>query len=195
MPAVYGITRPAATWNPIKINFQHLYLLILDSWRTKNIGDKFRIWFMPTGWRPNDVDSIYSVQKIENVYDFKKYDPLSSNSLRAWSFIQLLFLMFFVAHLFGNIGTIGSPGIFQYGLFVFIYIYAMTELMDKNSIAYVWEALKCLLGLYLLNATGNWFGAGRYIPFVNYFVQGYLILSFLASIYFTTLQKRELAAV
>jgi len=195
VPAVYGITRPAATWNPIKINFQHLYLLILDSWRTKNIGDKFRIWFMPTGWRPNDVDSIYSVQKIENVYDFKKYDPLSSNSLRAWSFIQLLFLMFFVGHLFGNIGTIGSPGIFQYGLFVFIYIYAMTELMDKNSIAYVWEGLKCSLGLFLLNATGNWFGAGRYIPFVNYFVQGYLILSFLASIYFTTLQKRELAAV
>ena len=195
VPAVYGITKPAATWNPIKINFQHLHLLILDAWRTKNIGDKFRIWFMPTGWRPTDVDSIYPIQKIDNVYNFKKYDPLSSNSLRAWSFIQLLFLMFFVGHLFGNIGKIGSPGIFQYGLFVFIFIYAMTELMDKNPIAYVWEGLKCLFGLYFLSVTGNWFGAGRYIPFVNYFVQGYLILSFLASIYFTTLQKRELAAV
>ena len=69
----------------------------------------------------------------------------------------------------------------------------MTELMDKNPIAYVWEGLKCLLGLYFLNATGNWFGVDRYIPFANYLIQSYLIISFITSIYFTTLQKRELA--
>ena len=195
VPAVYGITKPAATWNPIKINFQHLYLLIRDAWRTKNILDKFRIWFMPTGWRPADVDSSYPVDKIDNVYDYRKYDPISSYSLRTWSFIQLLFLMFFVGHLFGNIATIGSPGMFQYGLFIFIYIYAMTELMDKNPIAYAWEGLKCLSGLYFLSVAGNWFGADKYIPFANYLVQGYLIISFIASIYFTTLQKRELASV
>ena len=195
VPAVYGITRPAATWNPIKINFQHLHLLILDAWRTKNIVDKFRIWFMPTGWRPADVDSTYPIEKIDNVHDYNKYDPISSYSLRIWSFVQLLFLMFFVGHLFGNIATIGSPGMFQYGLFIFIYIYAMTELMDRNPIAYVWEGLKCLLGLYFLTVTRNWFGADKYIPFANYLVQGYLIISFIASIYFTTLQKRELASV
>ena len=27
---VYGITRPVRTWNPIKINFMHLWLLIKD---------------------------------------------------------------------------------------------------------------------------------------------------------------------
>ncbi|HRO84684.1 MAG TPA: sterol desaturase family protein, partial [Niabella sp.] len=30
-PPVYGITRPAQTWNPIKINFQHLWLLMKDA--------------------------------------------------------------------------------------------------------------------------------------------------------------------
>ncbi|HET6766081.1 MAG TPA: sterol desaturase family protein, partial [Chitinophagaceae bacterium] len=34
---VYGVTRPVKTWNPIKINFVHLWLLIKDAWRTKSI--------------------------------------------------------------------------------------------------------------------------------------------------------------
>ncbi len=37
-PPVYGVTRPANTWNPIKINFQHLWLMIKDAWRADNTG-------------------------------------------------------------------------------------------------------------------------------------------------------------
>jgi alkylglycerol monooxygenase len=33
---VYGITRPVRTWNPIKINFIHAWLLIKDAWRAKS---------------------------------------------------------------------------------------------------------------------------------------------------------------
>ena len=33
-PPVYGITRPVHTWNPILINFQHLWLMMQDAWRT-----------------------------------------------------------------------------------------------------------------------------------------------------------------
>mgnify|MGYP003437476922 FL=1 len=54
VPPVFGITRPAQTWNPIRINFQHLGLLISDAWRAKNWKDKLTIWFKPTGWRPEN---------------------------------------------------------------------------------------------------------------------------------------------
>jgi alkylglycerol monooxygenase len=60
VPPVYGITRPAQTWNPITINFQHLWLLIQDAWRARSWWDKLRIWFMPTGWRPADVEAALS---------------------------------------------------------------------------------------------------------------------------------------
>jgi alkylglycerol monooxygenase len=70
---VYGITRPVQTWNPIKINFMHLWLLVKDAWNTKSWKDKFRIWMMPTGWRPADVAEKYPVYKIEDVYNFEKY--------------------------------------------------------------------------------------------------------------------------
>jgi hypothetical protein len=74
---VFGITRPVSTWNPVNINFQHLWLLIKDAWRTTNWKDKLRIWFMPTGWRPDDVAEKYPVYKINDVYQFEKYNPAS----------------------------------------------------------------------------------------------------------------------
>ncbi|HAC24986.1 MAG TPA: sterol desaturase, partial [Cytophagales bacterium] len=58
---VYGVTRPVQTWNPIKINFMHLWLLIKDAWHAGNWLDKFRIWFMPLGWRPSDVATRFPV--------------------------------------------------------------------------------------------------------------------------------------
>lgn len=119
---VYGITRPVQTWNPIKINFQHLWLLIKDAWRTKNIADKFTIWFKPTGWRPADVEEKYPLDKIENIYNFEKYNPKASKSLQIWCWIQLVALLIFVSYLFGNIAQIGSPNMFFYGAFIF-YLY------------------------------------------------------------------------
>ena len=90
VPPVYGVLKPAATWNPVLINFQHLWRLIKDAWRTNSYYDKFRIWFMPTGWRPKDVIEKYPVQIIDDVYNFKKYKTPASTPLQLWSSIQLL---------------------------------------------------------------------------------------------------------
>lgn len=182
IPPVYGITRPAATWNPIRINFQHFWLLIKDAWRTKNWNDKLKIWFMPTGWRPADVAEQYPVYKIENVYQFEKYDPHASKALQTWSFIQILMVLLFVSYLLANIAAIGSPGMFYYGLFIFLYIYSMTELMDGSKWAAGWELLKCSFGCYLIYSTQGWFGAERFIPSIAYWVSGYLLLSMYLSI-------------
>jgi sterol desaturase/sphingolipid hydroxylase (fatty acid hydroxylase superfamily) len=182
IPPVYGITRPVATWNPVKINFQHMFLLISDAWRTKNWNDKFRIWFMPTGWRPADVAEKYPVYKIEDVYDFEKYNPSSSKALQTWSFIQLFILLGFISYLFGNLASIGSPGIFLYGLFIFAYIYAMTELMDGNPMAYVWEGIKLLIGVYLIINTNGWFGAEQLFYYIPHVVFAYLLAAMYLSI-------------
>jgi sterol desaturase/sphingolipid hydroxylase (fatty acid hydroxylase superfamily) len=176
-PPIYGITRPAATWNPIKINFQHLWLLIKDAWRTKSIRDKFRIWFMPTGWRPADVDEKYPVYKITDVYNFQKYDPSTSPALLAWSWVQIILLLLFVSYLFGFIAKIGSPGMFIYGGFVFLYVYALTELMDRNQHAWIWELAKNVLGLTIIYVQRDWFGANDFIPGIKYFLIAYFIAS------------------
>lgn len=190
IPAVYGITRPAATWNPIKINFQHLTLLVKDAWRAGEWKDKLKIWFMPTGWRPADVATNYPVYKIEDVYAFKKYEPDQSKGFRIWSMTQLLFLLLFVSHLFANIAEIGSPSIFYYGAFLFLYVYAMTELMDSSKSAWIWELGKTATGFFLMYLQGGWFQVNKYFPGADYLVAGYLVVTFITAIVFSMQQQK-----
>ena len=188
VPAVYGVTRPVQTWNPIKINFMHLWLLIQDAWRAQNFLDKLRIWFMPLGWRPEDVASKYPVAKIEDVYQFEKYSPKISGSLLVWSAFQLMFLLLIISYLFGNIAEIGAPNMFVYGAFIFIYVYAMTELMDKNPFAWFWELVKSGIGFFVIFTTGDWFGLSSKIPVMFPVFIIYLAISMTASIWFSLRQ-------
>ena len=97
---VYGVTRPVKTWNPIKINFVHLWLLIKDAWRTKKLKDKLRIWFMPTGWRPDDVREKYPVDYIADVYNYKKFDTPATKAFIAWNWSQMFFNYFLLIYFF-----------------------------------------------------------------------------------------------
>ncbi len=185
-PPVFGITRPAQTWNPIRINFQHLWLLILDAWRAPKWKDKFTIWFKPTGWRPAGFDEQYPVNKITDVFNFTKFGLENSSRLLYWSVAQVLITLLFVAYLFNNIATIGLPNIFIYGLFIFITVYSYSELMDKKKFSLFWEGLRLLFGIGIIGYFGDWFGLNKLIPFGNYLVIAYLLSSLLFTIYFVT---------
>ena len=193
-PPVYGITRPVRTWNPIKINFQHLWLLIKDAWRTNNWKDKFTLWFKPTGYRPADVAEKYPVYKIEDVYHFEKYDTKTSPALNAWSWIQLLMILFFISYFFGNIALINSIDklyIFWYGGFIILSVYALTELMDRNPWAIFWEAARSGLGLAFLLRQNDWFGSSTYLSPAIYILGCYFILSLTVTGWFVLKHKKE----
>jgi sterol desaturase/sphingolipid hydroxylase (fatty acid hydroxylase superfamily) len=194
VPAVYGITRPVQTWNPIKINFQHLWLLIQDAWRTNTIKDKLRIWFMPTGWRPKDVEENYPVYKIADAYNFEKYKTNNNRSFAIWLWVQLITLLLFVSYFFANIATIKALDvryIYFYGAFVFIYVYAFTELMDGNKYAVFWEGLKCILGIAFIIYSGDWFGSDAFSILIKYGVIAY----FLGSLIITFLLAKQRSTV
>ncbi len=190
VPAVYGITRPVRTWNPVKINFMHLWLLIQDAWRAQSWKDKLRIWLMPTGWRPKDVEEKYPVFKIEDPYHFEKYEPTVPATVRWWSLFQILICLLLISYLFGYIAQIGSPGIFLYGLFVFLMVYAYTELMDNHRDALYWEIAKNLLGLSILYYQRDWFGLSSFGTFLPVFLAIYFIGSTLVVYYFVRQQSR-----
>lgn len=157
---VYGVSRPVRTWNPIKINFVHFWLMAQDAWRTQNWWDKLRVWFMPTGWRPADVQEKYPVYYIADVHRFEKYAPPAERKHIVWSWIQLFFNYFLMIFFFAHIGQFGSPQLFILGAFIFFSIYAYTELMDRNPLAPYLELLKSGLGLFWILYSGfDWFGA------------------------------------
>ena len=176
VPPVYGITRPVRTWNPITINFMHLGFLLKDAYRTQNWRDKFRIWLMPTGWRPADVAAKYPVVKIEDVYDFEKYAPKTSTALLIWTWVQFLFTFALINYLFAYLTFIGSPQIFVYGAFIFLSVYAYSELMSRNPQALYWEAAKNALGIGLVFQT-NWFNISEVLPWAVYAIGAYFVLA------------------
>lgn len=194
VPPIYGVTRPARTWNPIKINFQHLFLMISDAWRTKNVKDKFTIWFKPTGYRPADVEVWYPVSKIDDPNNFEKYNPRASPSLKYWSWTQLIITLFFAAYLFGNISYIHEihPSYtFLNGGFIFLSVYALCELMDRDPKAKYWELLRATYGLGVTSWQGDWFGSGLFFAFAPYVIGGYLILSVVVTWWFATIHRAE----
>jgi len=194
VPPVYGITRPARTWNPIKINFQHIWLLIKDAWRTNSWKEKFTLWFKPTGYRPADVAAKYPVKKIEDVYNFEKFDTRTSPAFNAWAWVQLLLILVCIAYLFGNIAyinSIDSSYIYWYGAFVFLTVYALTDLMDRNRTAIAWEILRSGLGLYFLYEQSDWFGASQWLSSVKYILGAYFIVSILVTALFVVKHTKE----
>jgi alkylglycerol monooxygenase len=52
---VYGMYNPPKTWNPISINFHYYVMLWKDAVAAPYWVDKFKIWFMPLGWRPRGL--------------------------------------------------------------------------------------------------------------------------------------------
>ena len=194
VPPVYGITRPVRTWNPIKINFQHVWLLIKDAWRTRSWKDKLTLWFRRTGYRPADVAQKYPVYKITDVYHFDKYNTKSSAALNAWSWIQLVLILLFISYMFGNIALINNLDktyIIWYGGFIFLSVYALTDLMDRNASAIAWEFIRCGLGLYFLFQQNDWFGASTYFPAIKFILDAYFIISMLVTGWFVMKHRTE----
>jgi sterol desaturase/sphingolipid hydroxylase (fatty acid hydroxylase superfamily) len=191
VPPVYGITRPAATWNPIKINFQHIWLLLKDAYYARDWKDKFRLWWKPTGWRPADVAARFPVKKIEDVYHFQKYDPFSSITMKSWSVIHLVLLMILSGHFFGFIAEIGSPAIFLYGLFLFVSIYSMAELADRNPRVLVYDLIRVGFGMAILWFQKDWFGLNAILSNGSLLVASYLVLSLIMTLYLRYFEPGE----
>jgi sterol desaturase/sphingolipid hydroxylase (fatty acid hydroxylase superfamily) len=177
IPAVYGVTRPVRTWNPIKINFMHLWLLMQDAWHTQSWKDKLRVWLMPLGWRPADVVEKYPVYKIEDVYQFDKYDTPAPKGMIIYLWIQLFFLLLIVSYLFGNVASIGLTNMMYYGLFIFAQVYALTEFMDRNPRALIYEIAKNIICVGGILYYGGWFGLQNYFSASSYILIGYFIAS------------------
>ena len=165
-----------------------------DAWRTKSWNEKFTLWFKPTGYRPADVAIKYPVYKIEDVYNFEKYETRTSPFLNTWCWIQLIMLLLFLSYLFGNIASINQLNtayIFWYGGFIFLSVYALTELMDRNPYAIVWEFIRCVTAISFLVIQKDWFGASTYFNPTLYILAGYFIISLLVTFLLATRHFKE----
>lgn len=185
VPPVYGTLKPASTWNPIWINYMHLWQLIKDAWRTQNWWDKARIWFMPTGWRPEDVKDKYPVFSVQDVYNRPKYAPPASAFLQAWSWAQLIIHNLLIYYALVSIADFQYSDLIWYVVFLMVSIFAYTTLMDRNPLAVPVELLKVVIGGFLIYRMGGWFMLETQISGATTLMIIYLVVSALLTIYFS----------
>ena len=192
VPPVYGILRPARTWNPVIINFKHLWQLMKDAWYTQRLMDKLIIWFMPTGWRPNDVAEKYPLEIINDPYNQKKYQTGNSPLLLAWSWIQLTLALLFMFHLFIIMRNFPIQMVYIYAIFIILHVFAYTTTLDGRKSAIIIELAKLIMGILLLTVQEfNWYGSGG---IMSGGIISYLIISQVFTYYFLK-EKKSLSSI
>ena len=189
VPPQYGVLKPAATWNPILINFQHIWRILKDSWRTRDPWDKFRIWFKRTGWRPSDVGSLYPARTIRDVYHFERYNTPASPFLKGYAIFQMIATLILLLFMFYNYSAIGFTGLLWFGAFMFAGIYGYTTLMDRKKHGFWIEIIRSIAGLTLIVLTGDWFGINSYLLYGSFWVAVYFLISIIGGYYFTYIEK------
>ena len=177
VPAVYGVKKPVETWNPFLINFMHIWQITKDAVRTEKLWDKVRIWFMPTGWRPEDMQEKYPIAITTNPYTREKYDTEASTSFKVWHWAQLVVMTALMLYVFNNIAVFSFNEILLYAGFVAWSIFAYTTLMDRNIHALWMEVVKFVFGFALIYKMGGWYHLDNYIGFGTYMMVAYLFLS------------------
>ena len=192
VPAVYGVKKPVKTWNPIVINFLHLFQLLKDAIRTKKWKDKIKVWFMPTGWRPADVKTKFPVKIIEDPYSYHKHETQSGLLLQSWSIIQLTLHFFMQFHLIFLLDKVDFIVLLLYGTFIFISILSATSQMDRNKLFLPLELIKFLFGYFLIIIHPEILQIFNEFALSSWACIAFLFSSLIFSIYFSILDKKEL---
>jgi len=175
VPCVYGTLKPVRTWNPILINFQHLWYLTQDAWHTSNMVDKAKIWFMPTGWRPKDVVTKIPRSKVENVFNQEKYKfeySLIHKVFAGFHFLILNIVLYIFLSSFANLSFADKTGYF---LLIFSTIFSFSSVMDGYKWSINFEFMRIFLGLLILYFQEELFLTNN--SSITMFLSCYLIVS------------------
>ena len=186
---VYGTLKPVRTWNPVIINFKHLWQLLKDAWRTERYFDKLRIWFMPTGWRPSDVKEKFPLLEVTNPAKQLKYNTNNSGWLFAYSWTQLVITHFLLFHLLIIFSSHSNTMNYLYAVVLLLSVFSFTSMLDNSNFAFFAELLKAGLVFALLSIQDlSWYGL-QGIPV--YLLITYIIFSLVLTFYFQRNEKDD----
>jgi sterol desaturase/sphingolipid hydroxylase (fatty acid hydroxylase superfamily) len=178
-PPVYGVLKPVRTWNPLIINFQHLWGLIFDAWHTRSIKEKLTLWWKPTGYRPEDVKKRFPRSTITSADKMEKYNPESGGLLKSWAMFQWLATTIMLLLLLANYSSFGNLQALLFGGVILLSIFGYTSVMDRQIWAFSFELVRNLIGLLFFIIPSQFEFYLSTIPWLFYFGLTYFSLSLL----------------
>jgi len=89
-PVVFGLRKPLNSWNPLWANVHVYWRLLLDFHATAGLRNKFKLLFLPPGWRAEEQPSQCNLGK-ETVDLSTRFDPQISRFSLFYTCVQFLF--------------------------------------------------------------------------------------------------------
>ncbi len=141
---VYGITKPLASWNPVRANlhvFQDIgrHWVAATSWR-----DRWRAVFAHPGWRPPSMGGIIVPAPIAPA-DRHKYEPPVSPPLKAYALIQFLVVLVASVAFLRVAGTLPALEVLAGLFYITLSLANIGGLMEARSWAGVSEVMRLLV--------------------------------------------------
>jgi alkylglycerol monooxygenase len=175
---IYGVRRPLKSFNPLWANVHTWFTLLTDAIRTKSWLDKLRIWFMPTGWRPGDVEIQYPILK-QPAGEQVKYNKEPNSLTKIYILMQYLFSI-----IFGVIfiqGSVTLPYTTQLVIWIVITAPLLINgwLLESKRHVKSWELFRIFLSSIILFGLLGSFPDWLLITGLLYLTLSLIFLSFL----------------
>ncbi|HLA31719.1 MAG TPA: sterol desaturase family protein, partial [Pseudomonas sp.] len=145
-PAIFGVTTPLASWNPLWANLQFYAALWHDAVRAESWWDKLRIWFMRTGWRPADVAAQYPQGKVDHG-QFGKFEVPLSRAQKLYALAQFSLYAVIGTGLLALGETLGLPALLLGLTWMAFGLYVIGAWLENRPLAKRLEMLRLLLNL------------------------------------------------
>ncbi|QJQ06016.1 sterol desaturase family protein [Undibacterium piscinae] len=156
-PVVFGTRSPLRSWNPLWANLEVYAAVAQDAWHTKRWGDKLRIWLMPPGWRPADLENSTNTKK----FDLQRslFNPPLEASKIWYCLLQFILALQLSTHFLLSFQSISALAAFAYACWLIITFWIIGGLMEPQRLYVLLE--KCRLGLtsLALAFSDSWFNS------------------------------------
>jgi sterol desaturase/sphingolipid hydroxylase (fatty acid hydroxylase superfamily) len=155
---VFGVTQPARTWNPIRIDFMIWIQMLRDFLSTRTLRSKLGVLISRPGERPADAAALQPVAKIDDVYCFDKFRPRISAWVVRFCVLELLLAQFLLFFFFYWITRLSHTEVLAFGGFILLHIAAYTTVMEGRRATFLLCSRLAAYLVLLLYWQGDWFG-------------------------------------
>ncbi len=129
---VYGTKPPLDTWDPVWANLAVYWNLFRDASRSSSLKDRLKIWFMPPGWRPADVEEKYP----KPAFDIAKvvtYDPVVGRGNLWFASVQFLVLLAAAGALLWNMDDLSFAASAMFVFAMLVAYWGMGRVLDGRG--------------------------------------------------------------
>ena len=140
-PAVYGITKPLATWNPLRANLHQFGEIFRHARASRSWGDRWRAVFAHPRWRPPQLGAPLQPGPV-SVEGFVKYDPPVPPGLKRYALAQFLVVLAGSLALLRSANGLSAAELLAGGFYIAVSLGNIGGVLEARSWAGVSEAVR-----------------------------------------------------